>query len=176
MVGAYLVFLALVALERLVELRISRRNAAWARERGGLEFGRGHFPAMALLHSSFFAACALEVVVLGRRFLPGLGFPMLALALAAQGLRYWAVASLGRRWNVRVIVVPGMPRVQVGPYRFLRHPNYVAVVVEILAVPLVHTAFLTASVFSALNLLVLRTRVRCEERALEEHSGGLVPT
>jgi methyltransferase len=166
MVIPYLLFLSLVALERMFELALSRRHAAWAFSRGGIEHGGEHFLAMKLLHGGFLAACALEVVLLGRPFLPWLGAPMFALALAAQALRYWAVASLGKRWNVRVITIPGMPLSTKGPYRFARHPNYLAVVLEGIAIPLVHTAVLTAIGFGLLNVWMLRTRIRCEERAL----------
>jgi methyltransferase len=166
MVIPYLAFLALVALERTFELALSRKNAAWAFSRGGSEHGHEHFLAMKLLHAGFFAACALEVMLLHRPFLPWLGAPMLALALAAQALRYWAIASLGKRWNVRVITIPGMPLSTKGPYRFARHPNYVAVVLEGIAIPLIHTAFLTAIGFSLVNAWMLRTRIRCEELAL----------
>jgi methyltransferase len=166
MVIPYLSLLALVALERMFELALSRRNAAWAFSQGGVEKGREHFLAMKLLHAGFFTACGLEVVLLDRPFLPWLGVPMLALALAAQALRYWAIASLGKRWNVRVITIPGMPLSTAGPYRFMRHPNYLAVVLEGIAIPLIHTAFLTAIAFSLLNAWMLRTRIRCEERAL----------
>jgi methyltransferase len=166
MVGPYLLFLSLVILERLNELALSRRNAAWAEARGGIEYGRSHFPVMALVHTGFFASAALEVILLRRPFLPALGATMLALALAAQALRYWAIRSLGPRWNVRVIVIPGMPLVTSGPYRHMRHPNYVAVVLEMFAIPLIHTAYLTAVVFSLLNLGILGVRIRCEEAAL----------
>lgn len=172
MVTAYLVFLALVAAERLVELVVSTRNAAWARQRGGVEEGRAHFRVMALLHTGFLAACAVEVVVAHRPFVPALGWPLLALALAAQGLRWWAIATLGRAWNVRVIVVPGAALVTRGPYTWLRHPNYVAVVVEGVAIPLVHSAWLTAAVFSLANAALLVVRIRCEERALACHAAG----
>jgi methyltransferase len=166
MVIPYLGFLALVALERMFELALSRKNAAWALARGGIETGGEHFRAMKILQTSFLAACAVEVVLLDRPFLPWLGFPMLGLALGAQSLRYWAVTSLGRRWNVRVITIPGMPLETSGPYRFLRHPNYLAVALEGIAIPLIHTAYLTAIGFTLLNGLMLRTRIRCEERAL----------
>ncbi len=166
MVIAYLSLLGLVAIERMFELALSRRNAAWAFSQGGVETGREHLLAMKLLHAVFFAACALEVVLLDRPFLPWLGAPMLALAIGAQALRYWAVASLGKRWNVRVITIPGMPLSTAGPYRFLRHPNYLAVVLEGIAIPLIHTALLTACGFALLNGLMLRTRIRCEEHAL----------
>jgi len=163
---AYLGLLALVACQRIAELRLSRGNAGKAFARGGIEHGRGHFPAMAVLHATFLCSCALEVVVLRRPFPGALGWIALAVFLLAQGLRYWAIASLGDRWNVRVIVVPGEPRIVRGPYRFLRHPNYLAVAMEMIALPLVHGAYLTAIVFSTLNAAVLRLRIRVEESAL----------
>jgi methyltransferase len=166
---AYLAFLALVAGERLFELRLSARNAARALARGGIETGREHFGWMRALHVAFLAACALEVVGLQRDFDPRIGWPMLALALAAQGLRYWAIATLGPRWNVRVIVAPGEPVVTSGPYRWLRHPNYLAVVLEGIAIPLIHGAWASALAFSVLNAWLLRVRIRVEERALAEH-------
>jgi methyltransferase len=169
---AYFALLSLVALERVHELRLSKRNADLALARGGIELGREHFGAMRALHAAFLAACALEVALLSRAFQPWLGLPMLALALAAQALRYWAIASLGPRWNVRVIVTPGEPVVTGGPYRWLRHPNYLAVVIEGFALPLIHGAWLTAALFSASNAWLLRTRIRVEERALAEHCQG----
>jgi len=165
-VGAYLGLLAALACERGFEIALSRRHAAWAFARGGVEFGRGQLLPMRLLHGGFLLGCALEVVLLDRPFLPALGLPMLVCVLAAQALRYWAVHALGNQWNVRVIVVPGLPRVMRGPYRLLRHPNYLAVVIEGIAVPLVHSAWLTASIFTLANAWLLAVRIRCEERAL----------
>jgi methyltransferase len=162
----YLLLLGLVVLERLAELVVSARNARWSFARGGVETGQGHYPAMVALHVAFLVACSAEVLVADRPFLPWLGWPMLALAVAAQGLRWWCIGTLGHRWNSRVIVVPGAPLVQGGPYRWLRHPNYVAVVTEIAVLPLVHTAWLTAIGFTAANALVLRTRIRVENAAL----------
>ena len=134
-----------------------------------IEVGAAHFRWMRLLHASFLPCCALEVALCHRAFDPRLGIPMFALMLAAQALRYWAIATLGPRWNVRVIVQPGMPAITSGPYRFLRHPNYLAVVVEGFAIPLVYSAFWTALVFSALNAWLLRVRIAVEESALAEH-------
>jgi methyltransferase len=91
---------------------------------------------------------------------------MLALVLAAQVLRWWCIGTLGNQWNTRVIVVPGLPLVTTGPYRRLRHPNYVAVAVEVFALPMVHTAWLTAVVFSLANLALMAVRIPVEERAL----------
>jgi methyltransferase len=162
----YVLLVLLVGVERLAELAVSRRNAAWSFARGGVETGRGHFPAMVALHTGLLAGCIAEVVLADRPFLPWLGWPMLALALGSQALRWWCIATLGPRWNTRVIVVPDLPPVRRGPYRWFRHPNYVAVVVEGLALPLVHTAWVTALVFTALNVPLLRVRLRVENAAL----------
>jgi len=175
--GWYLVLVGAVALERLAELVVSRRNARWSFERGGIETGRGHLPAMIALHAALLVACPVEVLVAGRPFVPALGWPMLALVGAGQALRWWCVASLGPHWNTRVIVVPGAAPVRRGPYRWARHPwarhpNYVAGVVEGLALPLVHTAWVTAIAFTLLNALVLRARLRVENAALASASAS----
>lgn len=155
-----------VGLERLAELVVSTRHTRWALDRGGVESGRGHYPAMVVLHTGLLGGCIVEVVGADRPFLPALGWPMLVLVLAAQGLRWWCIATLGSYWNTRVIVVPGDRLVSAGPYRLLRHPNYVAVVAEGVALPLVHTAWVTALVFTCLNAALLTVRIRVEERAL----------
>jgi methyltransferase len=165
---AYLVLLGATAAERIVELVLSARHARAAFARGGVEYGRAHFPALVALHVGLLLACAAEVVLGGRPFLPWLGWPMLALVLLSQGLRYWCIATLGQQWNTRVIVVPGAGRVSGGPYRFLPHPNYVAVVVEGFALPLVYTAWITALVFTVVNaVLLVGFRIPVEERALK---------
>ncbi len=164
--AAYCLLIGLYALERLAELVVSARNIRWSLARGGVESGFGHYPPMVVLHTGLLAGCLVEVLVLDRPFLPWLGWPMLALAVLAQGLRWWSIRTLGPRWNTRVVVVPGMPLVTGGPYRFARHPNYVAVVVEGVALPLVHSAWITAIVFSVLNIPLLAVRLRAEERAL----------
>ena len=167
----YLVLLGLLCLERACELAISRRNARAALAAGGVESGRSHFPAMAAFHALFPLACAAEVVLLRRPFPGGAGWIALGLALAAQALRWWCIASLGRAWNVRVIVVPGAALSRRGPYRVLRHPNYVAVAVELAAVPLIHGAWLTAIVASLGNAVLLAVRIPCEARALRAARG-----
>ena len=167
MLSWYALLLLAVAVERLAELLLSLRHARWALDRGGVETGQGHYPWMVLLHTGLLVGCLVEVVAADRPFVPGLGWPMLALVLLAQGLRWWCIGTLGERWNTRVLVVPGLPLVHRGPYSVLRHPNYVAVVVEGFALPLVHTAWITAVVFSALNGWLLTVRIRCEQRALD---------
>lgn len=164
---AYLLLVLATGLERLLELIISTRNASAALARGGVEYGREHFGWMVLLHSGLLVACVAEVWLLDRPFLPWLGWPMLALVIASQALRYWCITTLGRQWNTRVIVVPGAQRVTRGPYRWLNHPNYVAVVIEGFALPLVHSAWITALAFTVLNAVLLwGYRLPVERRAL----------
>ena len=162
----YLLLIAAVAVERVAELVVSQRNLAWSRARGGVEFGAGHYPAMVVLHTGLLVGCVVEVYALHRPFMGWLGWPMLAVVIAAQGLRWWCIATLGRQWNTRVVVVPGARRVTGGPYRYISHPNYVAVVAEGIALPLVHSAWLTAAVFTALNAALLSTRISTENAAL----------
>lgn len=165
-VALYLGFLAATGVERLAEVRTSLRNAAWSFARGGVEYGQGHYPAMVALHTGFLFACAAEVVLLQRAFVPWLGWPMLVTALGCQAMRAWILHTLGPRWNTRVIIVPGLPRVTAGPYRWLNHPNYVVVAAEGIALPMIHTAWITAAVFTVLNALLLRTRLAVEDAAL----------
>lgn len=163
----YALILGLVVAERIVELVVSRRNAAWSFARGGREHGRGHFPVMVALHTLFLPACLLEAW-LGERAAPSWWPVALAAAIAAQALRWWCIGTLGPRWNTRVITVPGLRPIQAGPYRLLRHPNYVAVVVEGVALPAIHGAWLTAAAFTALNAALLTVRIRVEEAALDD--------
>lgn len=162
----YTVLIGLVALERLAELVVARRNLAWSMARGGRESGSGHYPFMVALHTGLLAGCLLEVWWGDRDFSPELGWPMLALVVAAQALRWWCVRTLGHQWNTRVVVVPGLPKVTSGPYRYVAHPNYCAVVVEGFALPLVHGAWVVAVAFTVLNAGLLSVRIRAENAAL----------
>jgi methyltransferase len=168
----FVALVILVGVERLAELIIARSNMRWSLARGGIVVGRGHYRPMVALHTGLLVGCLLEVWLGGRPFVPALGWPMLSLVAAAQGLRWWCITTLGRQWNTQVIVVPGLPRVTRGPYRFrwLHHPNYVAVAVEGAALPLVHTAWLTALAFAVLNAALMVVRIRCEEAALKMYA------
>jgi methyltransferase len=121
---------------------------------------------MVALHAMLLAGCWLEPIALHRAFIPALGWPMFALVLLANALRWWCIATLGSRWSARVIVMPGMPLVRTGPYRYFRHPNYAAVIVEGAALPLMGSAWITACAFTVLNAALLTVRVRCETKAL----------
>ena len=165
----YLALILATGAERIVEMVISTRHARWAFARGGIEYGQKHFPWMVALHTALLLGAFVEVVLLDRPFLPWLGWPMLAIVLLCQAGRYWVIWALGHQWNTRVIVVPGLGRVERGPYRYrwLPHPNYLIVVIEGIALPLVHTAWITAIVFTVLNAILLaRFRIPTEDRAL----------
>ncbi|MBA8827520.1 methyltransferase [Saccharopolyspora lacisalsi] len=162
----YFVVLAAVAAERVAELIVARSNETWTRGRSAVEYGRRHYPVMVVLHTGLLVGCLVEVAVAERPPLPVLAGSMLVLVVLAQVLRWWCIGTLGRYWNTRVLVVPGARPVRSGPYRLLRHPNYVAVVVEGAALPLVHSAWVTAVTFTLANAALLTVRIRCENAAL----------
>ncbi|SHH10471.1 alkylresorcinol O-methyltransferase [Jatrophihabitans endophyticus] len=162
----YTVLVALVGLERLAELVVAKRNFALSLRAGGHEASPGHYPVMVMLHTGLLAGCLVEVWTASRPFVPVLGWTMLAVVVASQALRWWCIRTLGSQWNTRIVVVPGARRVTGGPYRLLDHPNYVAVVAEGLALPLVHSVWVTALVFTAANAVLLSVRIRAENAAL----------
>jgi methyltransferase len=160
----------IVAAQRLFELVLARRNERRARARGAIERGRGHYPLIVALHVLWIVSTLVESVLRGPEILAFWPLP-LALFLLVQPLRYWAVFSLGESWNTKILVVPGVKPVRRGPYKYLNHPNYVVVAVEILAFPLIFDALVTALVFTVLNAAVLYVRISEENRALAELSG-----
>ena len=169
----YVALIVAVAGERVAELVISRRNLAWALARSGREHNFGHYPFMVVLHTGLLVGCLIEA---GHRvFIPVLGWSMVVIVVLAQALRWWCITVLGRRWNTRIVVVPGMPLVDRGPYRWLRHPNYVAVVLEGIALPLVHTAWVTAVAFTVVNAGLLRLRIASENVALAQALAEAAP-
>lgn len=161
----YVALILLVAVERVAELVVSKRNLEWSKANGGREFGAGHYPVMVALHTGLLAGAVLEARMRKRWI-----WPAFWVVLAAQVLRWWCITTLGKQWNTRVVVVPGAPRIVGGPYRLVPHPNYVAVILEGAALPLVGGAWITAGVFSVANALLLRTRIRVENDALRSLS------
>ena len=164
--AAYLALLGALGAERIIELIISARNARWAFGRGATEAGAGHYPAMALFHTLFILSCASEALIFTRRCPAIVGWFALGGALIAQPIRYWAIATLGQRWNTRILVLPEAAPVASGPYRLMRHPNYLAVVIEMISIPMIYGCWITAIVFSAGNAILLRVRIKAEESAL----------
>lgn len=163
---AFLALIAVVAILRLVELRISRRNQRRLIARGARPAPDASFRWMVLLHVGVLAGAAAEVWFLRRPFVPALAIAMGTLFLAANALRWWVIRTLGGRWSVEVINAGAMAPVTDGPYRYIRHPNYLAVLVEMFSLPMIHTAWLTAGLGTAAHLLVLRSRVRTEDAVL----------
>jgi methyltransferase len=159
-----------VSIQRLLELRLSRRHECLLRARGAIERGRGHYPLMVALHALWLFSTLIEGLLRGPG-LPALWPIPAALFLLVQPLRYWTIRSLGDYWNTRILVVPGAKLVARGPYRYLRHPNYVVVAVEVATFPLIFGAWVTALVFSTLNAALLFVRIREENRALAELAG-----
>jgi methyltransferase len=169
-VTAYLILLAVVGLGRLVEMRISRRRQRALTARGARRAPEPGFVLMVALHTGVLVASALEVLLLGRAFSPALGIPTFVAFVLANGLRWWVIATLGPHWNVQVMgSLEQLGVVTTGPYRWVRHPNYLAVFVELIALPLVHGAWLTAIVGAALHVLVLQRRLVLEEAVLAAH-------
>ena len=156
--------------ERIYELVVSTRNAKLAFISGGIEYGRGHLPFMIALHTALLAGAIIEVVIFDRLFLGSPGWVFLAIAIGCQAARYWFIWALGSQWNTRVIVIPGAKLVRKGPYSlpWLRHPNYWVVAIEGIALPMVHSAWITAITFTVLNaVLLLGFRIPTENKALK---------
>jgi methyltransferase len=154
--------LAYVIAERLLELVVARRNTARLMARGAVEVGAGHYPVMIALHVSWLVAIVAWVAMTHA----AVSVPLLILYVALQGLRFWVMGTLGPYWTTRIITVPDAPLIKSGPYRFLRHPNYVVVTLEIALLPLVFGAWQIALVYTVLNALMLRTRIAAENGAL----------
>jgi methyltransferase len=169
----FLGFVAAIGLQRLFELRLSRRNEQQMRQAGGREHAPESYRWIVSLHAAWFAAMLLEVFAWRARFRPRLALSAFGVFAAGQVLRLAAIRTLGWRWSTRVMTVPGPQGapVQHGLYRYIRHPNYLGVELEILAAPLVHSAYLTSAVFGIANILLLRNRIRREEQALDEENG-----
>ncbi len=150
-----------VLLQRLAELLLAQRNARRLLDEGGVEHGAEHYPYFVLLHASWLVALVLSVPPES-----GINLFWLALFILLQAGRVWVIASLGRFWTTRIITLPGAPLVRRGPYRYLRHPNYLIVAAEIAVLPLVFDKWLIAVLFSAINALLLRERIAAEDAAL----------
>jgi methyltransferase len=163
----FLIFVLMLMVQRLLELRISHRHEAAILAQGGREYGADHFGWMKALHTAWFVAMLAEVFLLDRPFIPWLALVALIFVIIGQSLRYAAILTLGPRWTVRIMTLPNEPPITRGIYRYVRHPNYLGVILEIAAVPLLHTAYLTALIFTIANAALLVVRIQAEERALE---------
>ena len=162
------IILSIVIIQRVTELVLAKRNYDWAMQRGGKEFGADHYWLFWVLHTSWMLSLTLECLTLQPK-LPELWPIFLLFVFIAQILRYWAIRSLGRCWNTRIVVFNGMSQIKHGPYRYFKHPNYLAVAIEIAAIPALLGAWYSALFFSIVNAaLLLAIRIPQEQQALRQ--------
>ncbi|MBO0588479.1 isoprenylcysteine carboxyl methyltransferase family protein [Sporosarcina sp. E16_8] len=161
------IVISIVILQRLIELVVAKRNEKWMRSQGAFEAGAAHYPLMVAMHTAFFISLLAEVILLDRS-LSSVWILFLVIFLVAQIARIWCLTSLGKFWNTKIIILPGADVVQKGPYKWVRHPNYVIVTTELLVLPLMFGAYLTAIIFTLLNVWMLSVRIPAEEKALKE--------
>lgn len=159
---------AAIVLQRLLELRISNRNAVEIMARGGRKHDDNALGVVKVLQVSWWLAMVAEVWWLDRPFIPLLAAGALTATLTGQVLRYLSMRSLGWRWTLPIMTLPNQPVVDSGIYSYLRHPNWLGVILEIAALPLIHSAYFTAICFSLANALLMSKRIKAEERALSE--------
>ena len=166
-----LIILGLVGIQRICELIKSNRHKKILFAQGGIEYASEHYKYMILLHTTWFVSIFLEVSYFNRPLYLWLFWPALLGALLGNIVRYTSMHTLGIRWNTRIIILPGKAPIRTGIYHYFKHPIYIGVCLEIACIPLLHTAYLTALIFTILNLILLRTRIHEEEKALR---GGIV--
>lgn len=170
-IGIFAGLIGIVLIQRIAELRLARRNEAWARERGAREIGTGHYPLFFVLHGAWGIGWITEALLRGPT-LSAYWWAWLAGFVFAAVLRYWAIATLGPRWNTRILVIDGLPAIRTGPYRFIAHPNYLAVAIELVCIPMIFGGWVTAAIASVLNAaLLLGVRIPAEQRAVREAAG-----
>lgn len=163
----FAIIISIIICQRLIELIVAKRNETWMRGQGAYEVGASHYPLMVGMHVAFFISLISEVIVLDKPISP-FWIPLLAVFLLAQAARIWCLTSLGKFWNTKIIILPGADVVRKGPYKLIRHPNYLIVTIELLVLPLLFSAYLTAIIYSLLNMWMLSVRIPSEEKALKE--------
>ena len=164
----FLIFLIILITQRLLELYLARLNEKKARLRGAIEYDKKGYYVIVLFHILFLLSLTIEKMFFSRD--PNTLWPVfLSVFLLAQLLRYWSIATLGEAWNTKVLVIPGNNRVITGPYKFIKHPNYLSVSIELAAIPLMFSCYITAIVFTFLNFLLLARRIKIEEMAIKEN-------
>lgn len=166
MTTAYIWLLVFVGIERIVEVRISRRNQDKLREQGVRKIHEPHFRWLVLFHAMVLLSAGAEVLFLHRPLIPALAISMGALFLLSNVLRYWVIYLLAGLWNIQIMDSSRVGLVTTGPYRWVRHPNYVGVVMEVFSLPMIHTAWITALVGTSLYMEILRRRLKIEDEVL----------
>ena len=163
----FIIVISFVILQRVIELFIAKGNEKWLLSRGAVEYGRDHYKFIVMLHIAFILSMILEYFFRGRYYeLNLINYSFLVIFILLQFLRVWVLTSLGRYWCTRVYRIPGEPLVAGGIYRYLKHPNYIVVIGEILVLPLIFDLYYTAVIFTILNALMLSVRIRVENKVL----------
>jgi len=157
----FIIFITLFIIQRLSELFIARRNEKWLLSQGAIQYGQEHYPFMIALHTLFIVSIIVEYML---RSQPGIDWLFLAIFLVILSFKFWALSSLGKYWNTKIYRIPGVYPVKKGPYKFLKHPNYIEVVCEIAIIPLVFHLYYTAVIFSVLNAVMLTVRIKVENK------------
>ncbi|MCY7762205.1 isoprenylcysteine carboxyl methyltransferase family protein [Bacillus spizizenii] len=161
--------IAILIAQRAAEMAVARQNEQKVKKQGAIEFGESHYPYIISMHILFFLSLIAEVLLMNKQ--PSSWWIGIAAAiLIVQAVRYWALCSLGAYWNTKILVVPGAELVKKGPYKWMKHPNYTVVILEILLIPLLYQAYVTMCLFSIVNAVLLTVRIRTEDKALEEYS------
>jgi methyltransferase len=158
---SFIIFISFFILQRLSELIIAKRNEKWLLQQGAVEYGKAHYPFMIAMHTLFIVSIITEYVWRGQ---PPIDWLFLVLFLIVLSFKFWALSSLGKYWNTKIYRIPGVYPVKKGPYKFLKHPNYMEVVCEIAVIPLVFHLYYTAIIFTVLNAAMLTVRIREENR------------
>lgn len=164
------IFLAILVSQRLLELLLARRNEQIIRSKGALEFDRGGYKFIVAMHVAFFISLVIENFLLQRE-LNRFWVLFISILLIAEALRYWAISSLGIYWNTKILIIPNSCLITKGPYKYLKHPNYMAVIIEIAVIPLIFSCYLTSMIFSIINFVLVLRRIEIEENALRNFSG-----
>ena len=163
----FICVVSFIIIQRILELLVARNNEKWIKSKGGYEVGANHYPYMVAIHIGFFISLIIEFMVFKQAVSP-FWLLLFVIFISLQIMRVWVIASLGRFWNTKILVLPGAHVVKKGPFHFIRHPNYVVVTSEIIIIPLMFEAYFTAIVFTLLNIIILSVRIPKEEAALRE--------
>lgn len=159
--------ISVIALQRLFELFISKRNEKWILKKGGIEYGKKHYRFIVIMHILFFVSMVIEYKIKERDFQINIfNYLFLVFLIILELLRIWTLMSLGKYWNTKVYRIPGAELIRTGPYKFLRHPNYAIVAGEIFVIPMIFNLYYTAVIFSILNAAILSVRIKVENKAL----------
>lgn len=154
-----------VIIQRLIELMIAKSNEKWLKKRGGIETGREHYKWFVIVHLFFFISILTEVFIKQKPIIH-INYFLLSIFFISQFGRVWCIYSLGRFWNTKIIILPGESKITSGPYKYIKHPNYIIVGIELVVIPLLFGAYMTAIIFPVLHMLLLRKRIPIENRAL----------